>query len=157
MYLGVHTLLDVAAGALIGLVWIFASNWLFDWSTRKEKPELLAVFVLPMLTGLYFFPTETYYKVAGTIVGFWIGYIIEFRYIHYNVRAALIEQAVKLAVGLAGLLAIKTFGKVLLPQALFSDFIRYALMGLWMTTVAPLLFRFIFRKKSMEQGAVIQG
>jgi membrane-associated phospholipid phosphatase len=157
MYLGVHTLLDVVGGALIGLVWIFVSNRLFDWSAKAGKPELLAVFVLPMLAGLYFFPTATYFKVAGTITGFWAGYIIEFKYIHYDVRAAFIEQAVKMGIGLAGLLAIKTFVKMLLPQALFSDFIRYALLGIWMTVIAPLLFRFIFRKKSIEQGPAIQG
>ena len=150
VYLGVHTPLDVIGGILIALAWIFVSNGLFDWSKREGKPVLLMVFVAPMLIGLFFFPTATYYKAAGTTVGFWLGYLIESKYIHYRVQAAFPRQVLKMAVGLAGLLTIQILGKMLLPEVLFSDLIRYAMIGLWMTVGAPLLFTRITKREAVE-------
>lgn len=144
VYLGVHTPLDVIGGILIALAWICVANGLFDWSKQKGKPILLAVFVIPMLGGLHFFPTATYYKAAGTTVGFWLGYLIESRYIHYSVRAAFPRQVARMAVGLAGLLAIQILVRMLLPKALSFDLLRYAMVGLWMTAAAPWLFLKIF-------------
>lgn len=157
IYLGVHTLLDVVGGIIIGIAWVYLSNWLFDWSKKEEKPGLLVVFVVPMLIGMYFFPTATYYKVAGTISGFWLGYMVEFKYIKYKVQGTIIKQGIKMAVGLAGLLAIRTYVKVLLPETLFSDFFRYGLMGLWMTVAAPILFRFIFKDSKAEKAPTMQA
>ncbi|NLC43409.1 MAG: phosphatase PAP2 family protein [Clostridiales bacterium] len=157
IYLGVHTPLDVVGGIIIALVWVIISNLLFDWSKQSGKPILLAVFVVPMLIGLYLFPTETYYKVAGTISGFWLGYMIEFRYINYSVKGTIVRQIIKMVLGLAGLLSIQTFVKMLLPEVLLSDFVRYGLMGLWMTVVAPLLFNFIFRETKSDQSPTIPG
>jgi len=157
LYLGVHTLMDVVGAILVGLAWIYISNAIFDWSKRAGKPELLAVFAVPMLIVMYFFPTATYYKAAGTITGFLLGYVIEYRYIKFNVEGSIIRQAVKMAVGLAGLLAIKTFVKILLQEALFSDFFRYGLMGLWMTVIAPLLFNFIFQESKIKKDHTRQA
>lgn len=157
IYLGVHTLLYVVGGIILGFTWVYASNWLFDWPVRKEKPALLAVFVIPMLIGMYFFPTATYYKVSGTISGFWLGYMIEHKHIRYSVEGTFIRQAVKMTVGLAGLLAIRIFVKAILPEVLFSDFVRYGLMGLWMTVIAPLLFNFIFKEGKIEKTPAVQG
>jgi membrane-associated phospholipid phosphatase len=143
LYLGVHTPLDVLGGIIIGLICIFLSNSLFEWAKREDNPLIFLIFIIPMLLGMYFFPTGTYYKAAGTITGFWLGYNIETKYIQYQVQAPLLKQIIKYILGLAGLLAIKTFVKMLLPEAIFSDFIRYTLLGLWLTVAAPLLFRYI--------------
>lgn len=155
LYLGVHTLLDVIGAILIGLAWIYISNGIFEWSRRAGKPVLLAVFVIPMLAGMYFIQTATYYKVAGTIIGFWLGYMIEFKYIRFNVKGSIVRQTIKMIIGMAGLLVIKIFVKALLPEALFSDFLRYGLMGLWMTVIAPLLFGYIFKDNKVEKTPVI--
>ena len=150
LYLGVHTLLDVVGGLLIGLIWVLVSNAVFDWSKRKGKPTLLVVLIAPMLIGLLFFRIPSYYKAAGSVFGFWLGYLMESRWIHYCVEASFPQQIAKMGIGLAGLLALRFLLKAVLPDGLFWYFVRYAGMVLWMTAGAPLLFRSLFRSPSQS-------
>ena len=38
MYLGVHYPIDVIGGIVIGIIWIFLSNYIFDYAQRTRKP-----------------------------------------------------------------------------------------------------------------------
>ena len=145
LYLGVHTLLDVVGGLLIGLAWVLASNAVFDWSKRKGKPVLLAVLIAPMLIGLLFLRIPSYYKAAGSAFGFWLGYLMESRCIHYCVEASCSQQIAKMGIGLAGLLVLRFLLKAILPAGLLCNFISYTGMVLWMTAGAPFLFHSLFR------------
>ena len=44
------------------------------------------------------------------------------------------------------LIGIKIIVKELLGDSLLADYIRYIIIGLWITVAAPLLFNKIFRK-----------
>jgi len=145
VYLGVHTPMDVVGGIAAALVWIFISNWIFDMAHKTRQPALLLVFVVPALACMSLFQTATYYKAAGTTLGLWLGYLTETRYINFQVKSSLWGHAVKMVLGLAGLLAIKTFVKLLLPEVPLSDFARYLMLGLWMTVAAPLLFERVLK------------
>jgi len=142
IYLGVHWPFDVLAGIAAAFLCVMYSNWLYDLSKKKNMPELLAALIIPTIAGMFFFQTETYFKVAGTVTGLWLGYIVETRFIGFRTEGPVWKQVIKYVVGLAGLLVIKEVGKLVLPDSLLSDFIRYFIMGIWMTIIAPLLFRF---------------
>jgi hypothetical protein len=107
---------------------------------------LVMLFVLPAF-GIYN-TDETYratvndfFKGSGTVLAFYIGYIIEPKYIKYEVKGEVWKQGVKIVVGLAVMVAIKTFVKPILPASPVSDFFRYLLMGAWVTMGAPYLFK----------------
>jgi len=74
------------------------------------------------------------------------GFIIEPVYINFNPRVSLVKQGLKLLAGLGVLLLIKVYVKALLPEALWSDFFRYYLMGIWVTIIAPFLFKVFIDK-----------
>jgi membrane-associated phospholipid phosphatase len=141
LYLGVHWPTDVLGGLIIGLLSTIAVIKLFDWSKEKGNPMLLGVLVIPMMICLIFFRTATYYKAAGTLIALWIGYIIESKYIKYSSKAIWWKQIIKLVIGFLGIILIRVYLKKLLPIAIYSDFIRYALMGIWMTVISPIIFR----------------
>jgi membrane-associated phospholipid phosphatase len=145
LYLGVHYPVDVIGGMLIGFTWVFISNYIFEYAEKMKKPWILMIIIIPMLIGMIFFKEETYYTISGTVLGFYIGYILESKYVQYEVRSAKVMQLIKLVVGLGILIALKIELKEILPINIFSDFFRYFVIGLWITVGAPCIFRRFIR------------
>jgi membrane-associated phospholipid phosphatase len=148
MYLGVHTLLDVAVGAIAGIAWVFAANAVFNYSERTNRKALLLVMFIPMVLGMVFIQDNDYYKIAGTFTSFTAGYLLDSRYIHYEANSLPWQQVIKFILGMAVLIAIKTIAKEVLGVSLVSDYIRYLLIGFWITVIAPLLFKKLFGVQS---------
>lgn len=144
MYLGVHWPIDVIGGLTIGILWTIVVIKIFDWSKDKANPIFLGVLVIPMIICLLFFQTATYYKAVGALIALWIGYIIEDKYINYVSKAIWWKQIMKLVIGFLGLILIKVYFKKLLPLTIYSDFLRYALMGFWMTVISPIIYRALY-------------
>lgn len=141
MYLGVHTPLDVVGGAIIGFLWIFVSNYIYELSKRHNKKMILLLMLIPAMIGLMIYKTNDYYKAAGTFLGLFMGYLIEPRYVRFKVETDFFRQIVKLIVGLSVAIILRTLLKAVFPQVLLSDFLRYFILIIWVTIAAPLLFK----------------
>jgi Na+-driven multidrug efflux pump len=94
---------------------------------------------------MFFFPDEDYYKIVGTFTGFYAGYLIETRWIRFDVKASWWLQVIKFIGGLAVLLLLKEMIKLVLPESIFSDFVRYFLLVIWVSVLAPLIYKQINR------------
>lgn len=140
MYLGVHTLLDVGVGALLGVGWIFVANILFDHMERTGSKAALLVIGAPMIAAMVFIQDNDYYKIAGTFSGLMLGYLVDAAYIRYEVKGPAWQRTVNYLIGMGVLLTIKTLSKEALGVSLAVDFVRYLIIGIWITVLAPLLF-----------------
>ncbi|HHU50956.1 MAG TPA: phosphatase PAP2 family protein [Firmicutes bacterium] len=147
LYLGVHFPVDVIGGVGIGAVWVLISNGLFDYTLCTGKKEAFLLIFIPMYLGLYFVADVFYYKITGAATGLILGYLIERRYIQYQVQAGFGRQVCKIVLGLAGLVLVTILLKQALPETAFCDLLRYFLMGFWMTVLAPLLFKILFKSE----------
>lgn len=146
LYLGLHYPTDVIGGIVIGTICVFISNYIFDYAEVTKKAWILMIIIVPALVGMIFFREKTYYTIAGTVLGFYIGYILESKYVQYDVRNTIVKQLIKLVFGLGVLIALKSMLKVMLPLNIFSDFFRYIVIGLWIIVGAPCIFkRFVGR------------
>ncbi|WP_291632568.1 phosphatase PAP2 family protein [Clostridium sp.] len=141
LYLGLHYPTDVIGGIVIGTIWVFISNYIFDYSEETKKPWILMIIILPMLIGMIFLKEKTYYTISGTVLGFYIGYILESKYVQYDVRNTWVKQMIKLLFGVTILLGLKSTLKEILPINITSDFFRYVVVGLWITVGAPSIFK----------------
>jgi len=141
IYLGVHYPIDVVGGIVVGITWVFLSNYIFEYAETSRKKWMLMIIVVPMLIGMIFFKEKTYYTISGTVLAFYIGYLIESKYIQYDVRNTRVKQVLKVVFGLAILIILKSTLKVILPINMFTDFFRYFIIGLWITVGAPSIFK----------------
>ena len=146
LYLGVHYPIDVLGGIGFGAVWVLISNWIFDYTMQTGKNWAFLFIIIPMYAGLFFVADVFYYKITGAVTALICGYLIERRYIKYQVRAGLGLQVCQVALGLTGLVLVTLFLKKALSDTALCDLLRYFMMGFWVTVFAPLLFKTLFKQ-----------
>lgn len=140
LYLGVHWPTDVFGGIIFGVLWVLIGSKTFDYAHANRRGEILLAIGIPFMIGLLFFKDKDYYSSVGTLLGFLAGYIIETKYIRFNVKALIGNQIAKVVLGLLGVAILKFVVKLILPQELIYDLFRYILIGIWVTIGAPYLF-----------------
>ena len=171
MYLGVHTPLDVGVAAVIAVVLVFA---LYPVMARSEsEPRVMAAVLAVMLAlaagyllfvSVYPFPAdvdaanlasgvENAWKLLGATAGMLAGWWLDVKYIRFDTRGAWYVQAVKLAGGLALILALRAGLKAPLATLLGAGAggaVRYAVVVLFAAAVWPLAFAPL--RRVLEKG-----
>ena len=77
----------------------------------------------------------------GTYLGFIIGVIVEKRYINFSVEGNLANKILRVVIGIAILLIIKSGLKVIFPNELIFHFIRYTIVTFVGIGVYPAIFK----------------
>lgn len=154
IYLGQHYLSDVIAGVVVaallyGGLQLAAKRFSFSGPTAMlfvSPVFLLVMIVLP--------EKNVWISVAG-ILGGTTGYVLEQRFVRYNVSAPFITQGLKFLIGISITLGLQEGLKLVLPYAnaaefltLVLDFIRYTLLVMWVTLGAPATFKLVFKQKA---------
>lgn len=169
MYLGVHTPLDVGVAFAMALILLAALYPAFrtEDAMRRSMPWLIVgalalggVF-LGYVTGLRpdFAPgsedesnlahaVKNAWTLLGAVAALLPMYLIERTYIRFDTRAPWYGQILKLVLGLALAVGLKTMLKeplrTLFPSG-FADALRYFILVLYAGCVWPLTFRFFAR------------
>jgi len=174
MYLGVHTLWDTTVSALLALLMVFGLYPLMSKASGQKGTmrlllagmTLLAVAYLAFV-HLYNFPADTdpdnlahgtknAYTMLGCLVGLWVVFEVDERFIHFETKAVWWAQVLKLALGIIPLLGIKAGLKqplyMLMGESYLTDGIRYFLIVLFAGCVWPLTFPLFAKlgKKKVE-------
>ncbi|HML45545.1 MAG TPA: phosphatase PAP2 family protein [Clostridia bacterium] len=141
LYLGVHWPIDVLGGIALGTGAVVLADFVFEWAARKENKWLPLFPLIPAVAAaIAWRGYADLVKTTATFSGFLIGYAVETSLIRFDEKAPLWKQAVKFALGFALTLALKQGLKSLFPQTSGFDFLRYAILGLWITVGAPVVF-----------------
>ena len=162
MYLGVHTPKDVLVSLVIGAVLIFALYPLFEYARKNEKVYYVIFASLFALSLAYVAFTLIYPNfvtldqahissgikngatITGATAGILIAFPIERKFINFDEKAPLLGQIVKLAVGLAIVLALKSGLKVIFggdDEHMILRAVRYCLLVVFSAGVYPLTFK----------------
>jgi membrane-associated phospholipid phosphatase len=150
IYLGVHYPLDVLGGFSIGLVTLLIYSWLLKlsppaWLHLGPTRQSLIIFVL--LMGLFMLVpelSEVAIKGGAAFIGFLTGYLHEKKYLSSNSKPGLNLAISKLVLGLVGIIVIwMGLKQIFISIGYTTDmamFIRYTLLGAWISYGAPFLF-----------------
>lgn len=163
MYLGVHTPADVGVSLVLAAALVLG---LYPLMRRaQEKPRYMGYVLAAMLvvSGAFVVFVEAYgfsadtdaenlasgignaWEMLGAVAGMTLAWLLDRRYIHFETQAVWWVQVIKVAVGMALLLAIKSGLKApllaLLGHEGLAGGVRYFLLVLVAGAVWPLVFR----------------
>ena len=167
MWLGVHTPEDVGVSIAVALVLVLGLYPLVERAMETVTGTRLFFGAMAVLAAaflafvyLYPFPADTdadnlahgiknAYKIFGCVVGLWLAYEVDHRFIRFDTKAVWWAQLLKLVLGLIPLLAIKSGLKeplyALCGGSYAADGLRYFLITAFAGCVWPLTFRFFGR------------
>ena len=145
VYATVHYPTDVLVGVVLGVAIAYLygeiENRLRDSGAKGKERVRLGLAVSVVVPGLAFALsspfnaafTEEVAQVLGFIAGAGVGYTLESVYVKYDVRASLPIQAIKIVLGLAGVMAVRYGLKAVFPGTAFWNMLRYAMVAVWAT------------------------
>lgn len=166
MYLGVHTPLDVGVSVIIAVILIFGMYPLFRKSAENPKlMRLLLAVMTAIVIGVVIFmnvypfntPTEqdainvahgaeSAATMLGCILGLWVTFEVDERFIRFDTKAVWWAQIIKLIVGLGLLIAVKEGLRTPLEMLLVNENLargaRYFMVVIFAGCIWPLTFRF---------------
>lgn len=164
MYVGVHTPLDVGVSLIVGTILVFVIYPFFRDMDKSPKKVYITFSIFIVLAAafvafveLYDFPAdidaENYasglknaYMILFCAIGLMLTFFIDTKYVHFPTQAVWWAQIIKVVVGLAILLALKSVLKAPL-LALFGGHsiahgVRYFIVILFAGIVWPMTFKF---------------
>ncbi len=158
LVLGYHFLGDVVGGVAFGVpflllfLWVSAAVYEKGWIDKFSTPLLLALSVTTPVLLTAVLPGADPPKLLGYLAGASVGYIIEKQKVRASVKASLLQQLVKVLLGVMVLFGIIVGLGGLLPSSVAAlGFIRYGLGGIWVTLFAPALF--VYLKLAVKEKA----
>lgn len=139
VYLGVHYPTDVVFGMAAGIVLTLLLSLLFDIFYAKKYILFFVLFAV--MTVLYFlYPDVNILKMLGGGAGFLVGYVLEERFISFGVDGSKVGKFLRVLLGFAAVMAVKSLLKLVFGVSDLLDFLRYVLVGFTGAFLCPLIF-----------------
>ncbi len=153
VYLEVHWPADVVGGIVLGVLIAVWLNGVIErlWETPKKLARFfyalttallviaiaLAVVDATVLKGSW--KIADFFKIAGMSLGLVEGFFLQERFIRFDpAYGGVVRKAVRYIVGLAVAIGLRLVLKLLFPETVVFDYLRYAIVGLWVTYLWPL-------------------
>jgi membrane-associated phospholipid phosphatase len=158
IYLGVHYPTDAVTGLVLGIVTLLLYIWLerkvTAWLPQVNRRLLIPGIALLSLVLLFahpgdefHYPAERAVTLAGLFLGVSLGFIAEIAQVRFLVGGPVLQKILRYLLGITlailfwlGLRVLFGFIEVSYPVESILRFVRYALTGIAITWLAPLLF-----------------
>lgn len=175
MYLGVHTPIDVIVSIIIALLLIFGFYPIIYKSFENIKKMRIFIGILTVFSMAYVFYTEFFsfpsnidiinyqdgisnaYKILGCILGIWLAFEMDQKFINFDTKAVWWIQILKVLLGVIPVVLIKSVLKtpliMLLGNAHLANGIRYFLIVLLACGIWPLTFKYFNKLEKNKKSA----
>ncbi len=159
---GVHYPQDVAVGLILGIISAFLFYGLYEkisvklagYSMSKQFLfiilGLVVVFITVVLVSHEYETRKSYLLLAGALAGGLAGFILESKYVNFEVSGSIVIRILRSVTGLVSLLLFyfllnfgfyAVIGESTAISVLILYIIRYGLVGFWIAFCAPWLFK----------------
>lgn len=149
IYLGVHFPTDVLAGWAVGVVilgiYIVLGRRIETWLGGQSLAILILIGLLVPLLLLAMQPSDVMVQLTGTLAGLAVGVAFAVRNLGFDAGGLIWKRVVRFLLGVVVVAAIYFGLRIVFPgegESLYGvfRFIRYGLVGLWISLGAPWLF-----------------
>lgn len=138
LYLGVHYPKDAVVGILLG----FLTALICAKLLKVMKKEVLYTLTFLLFIPAFFFEgSEDFIKSFGSYAGFFLGILLEKNYVQFEVKGTLFKKILRVLLGILLVLLIKEGLKLLLPEMMIYELLRYFLVTFTAIFLYPLLFK----------------
>ena len=146
LYLGVHTILDVAVGLAVGALWAWMIFWISQKIIAGKNRLLLLIFPVALLLLTAIFCDDDLCKMGGISLGFVAGYLLDERFVGFSPSPYIRVKLADAVLGLTAVGAVKLATMLVFPSTLPFTLLEYLLTGLVVSFVCPYCFHRINRK-----------
>ena len=163
LYLGVHDLMDIIGGLLIGVISILLLEQLLGskgkWIRDLGRSKHLFIYILLLFIFFIFWPEHddksTLLGLCGISIGFWIGRDIDNTYIRYEAPSKIYLNILSSILALIGFIFVnerveQIFELVQMHESI-EIFISSFLMGTYISIIAPSILYFL-RLQSIQKS-----
>lgn len=151
-YLGVHTPQDVIAALIMGLILIYLLEKVLCWVERGQNRDLLAagagclLCFCPMLWAGCL-------SNAGAGMGFFLGWVLERRFVRFETEGTRTQKCVRFAIGGAGIIFIQTVLLAVLRMAVGGKYVGF-FTSFALAVFIILVYPFFFSKRARYKAGI---
>lgn len=138
IYLGVHYPKDAIAGIILGILIAVLCAKLYQ---KVDHIKLYFIILVIFLFALSFSRSMDFIKSLGSYFGFFVGILIEKKYVNFTTEGTFTRKILRVIIGVAIVLGIKSGLKVLFPDELIFHFIRYFFLTFFAIGIYPAIFK----------------
>ena len=161
LYLGVHDIMDVVGGAIIGLLSLLFLEQLFNekgkWIRNLSSIKHFFIYIIFLSLLMLLWPSKDgeiiVLGLGGLIIGFWLGQKIDSTFLNYAQPKNIYLKILSSVIAVVGFIALNNQLEKLFGFIQFNNNFEIAfsslILGLYITIIAPTIL-FYLRLQTKE-------